>query len=246
MKKILSILLLCICAACSSNKNKHVEIEQVSAEILYEKGEKDLEKGDYKDALKNFNRVAYEYPYHNLAAKAQVMEVYTNYLMGEYDLAVVVADQYVKLHPANSEVPYVLYLKALSYYNQIDIPYRDQENTYQAKKAFLHLMKRFPNSQYARDVKVKLELVNDHIAAHEMIVGRFYLSRGSILSAIKRFQKVVESYSRTSHIEEALYRLVESYNFLGLKDEARKNAAVLGHNYPASKWYRESYNIVQN
>jgi len=150
------------------------------------------------------------------------------------------------MYPASKDIPYVYYMKALSYYEQIDIPYRDQEMTVKAKEEFQTLLTTFPNSIYSKDGRIKLELIDDHLAAHEMIIGRFYMKTGDILAAIKRFRVVVERYQTTSHIEEALHRLVEGYTFLGLKKEAEANAAVLRHNYPASPWYKESYKVIQN
>jgi outer membrane protein assembly factor BamD len=243
-KFIAIIILLCLVISCSVKKDSVEEEDNATAEELYNKAMILLQKKDLKDAAATFGRVAYEFPYHEWANRAEVMEIYVHYLMAEYEIVITSADQYVKLHPASPEVPYVFYLKALSYYEQIDIPYRDQTSTVNAKDALIELIQRFPNSDYSKDARIKLDLVNDHLAAHEMAVGRYYLSNGSILSAIDRFKTVVDEYNRTSHIQEALYRLTEAYLFLGLKEEAKRNAAVLGFNFPNSKWYKESYNLV--
>lgn len=245
---LIHLVLAVFVVSCSSVKKNTIEIKQenVTAEQLYEQGKTALRNNDLKLAVKCFSRVAEEFPYHEWASKAEVMEIYTNYLMAEYDNVIIASEQFARMHPASPDLPYILYLKAMSYYEQIDIPYRDQEPTRKAKQAFLELIKRFPESEYAKDIKIKLDLVNDHLAAHEMIVGRYYLSNGSILAAINRFNNVVSNYNTTNHIQEALYRLTEAYIFLGLKKEAQRNAAVLGYNYPTSKWYKESYNIINN
>jgi len=246
IKNLFYVLIILFVCACQSNKKSLVDSETtMSGDELYNQGVYYLKSQDLKKAASYFGKVAYEYPYHKFANKSEVMEIYVNYLMGEYENVAVGAEEYIKLHPASSDIPYVMYLKALSYYEQIDIPSRDQESTRQAKKALLELIKRFPDTKYAKDSKVKLELVDDHLAAHEMDVGRYYLASGRLLSSIKRFRDVVENYDQTSHIQEALYRLTESYMFLDLKEEAKRNAAVLGYNYPSSKWYKKSYNLLK-
>lgn len=242
---ILIALLLTLLVGCSTTKDNTLSIENKdSPEVLYQKGVTALKKRDLRKAAAYFGQVAYEFPYHKWSNKAEVMEIYSNYLMTEYDTVIESAEQYVKLHPASSDVPYVLYLKALSYYEQIDIPLREQESTVNSKQALIDVIKRFPKSPYAKDARVKLDLVNDHLAANEMVIGRYYLNNGSILSAINRFKTVVDEYSRTTHVQEALYRLVEAYTFLGIPKEAQRNAAVLGYNYPTSNWYAKSYNIL--
>lgn len=238
--------MLIVAVGCSSKKEAHIEQEStLTAEQIYRNAISNLAKKNLKKAASEFNKVAYEFPYHEFAVKSEVMEIYVNYLMGEYDNVIVSAEHFIKLHPANESVPYVMYLRSLSYYEQIDIPFRDQENTKQAKKSFIELSKRFPKSKYTKDARIKMELINDHLAANEMIIGKYYLNNGSILSAINRYKEVVDRYSTTSHIQEALFRLVESYYFLGLKQEAKRNAAVLGANYPASIWYKKSYNLLK-
>ena len=187
----------------------------------------------------------YEFPYYEGAKKAMVMEVYSYYHNHDYDNVVLTIDNFLKTYPTASDINYMYYMKALSFYEQISIPYRDQAMTVKAKHALENVMQRFPGSKYARDSKIKLDLVEDHLAAHEMIVGRYYLNRGELLAAIKRFDVVVKRYSTTSHIEESLYRLFEIYKFIGNNSEAQRIAATLGYNYPNSKWYKSAYEIIE-
>jgi outer membrane protein assembly factor BamD len=211
---------------------------------MYREATELFQKEEYKKAAETFADITYKYPYYNGAAQAQLMEMYSYYLTKDYDNLLPTAENFIKTYPASSDIPYVYYLRALTYYNQIEIPQRDQEITRQAKQMFIELLTRFPNSQYTQDAKAKINLIEDHLAAQEMIVGRFYLKGGNVLGAINRFKTVMKDYSTTSHVEEALYRLTEAYMFLGIKSEAIKYAATLGHNYPQSKWYRESYKLI--
>ena len=168
------------------------------------------------------------------------MEVYSYYMSADYDATEVAADNFLKIYPASKDVPYVYYLKGLSYYEQIEKPERDQEVTLNAKRVFEELRSKFPDSKYAKDAKTKLALVNDHLAAQELLIGRYYLNQGRILAAINRFKTVVEDYQTTPQIEEALFRLVEAYSFLGLKAEARKHYEILVHNHPKSHWAKDA------
>jgi outer membrane protein assembly factor BamD len=243
---ILISLLLLINVACSHKKNVEEPIDDRTPEQLYEAGLGELRAHNYKSAADLFTKVAYEFPYHDLASKAHIMEIYSYYAMGDYDNVIPAVDNYIKIFPASTDIPYVYYLRALSYYEQIDPPVRDQTMTFEAKSALEELIARFPDTSYAKDSKIKLDLVNDHLAAQEMIIGRFYLHSGELISAINRFKVVVNNYSTTTHIQEALYRLTEAYIFLGLINEAQQNAAVLGYNYPESSWYKKSYKLIKS
>ena len=215
------------------------------ANALYLEANNALQKKEYKRAVELFSKITYEFPYYSLASKAHIMEIYANYLLKDYDSVVFSAENYIKTHPVSSYISYAYYMKALAYYAQIALPQRDQSMTIKAKQAFTEVISRFPTSSYAKDAKAKLALINDHLAAHEMVIGRYYLNKQEMPAAIERFKNVIEKYSTTPQIEEALYRLVEIYLFLGMKDEAKKHAAVLGHNYPNSKWYKDSYQLLQ-
>ena len=246
-------LVICVAgvAACSSSSstdefsNGENEIEQVeSAQSIYDEAEAALADKNYREAIQKFQEVERLHPYSKWATKAQMMAAYTAYEEDSYEEAILALDRFVRLHPGNEDVDYALYLKAMSYYQQISDVSRDQEITKQALQSLNALVRRFPNSQYARDAKLKRDLTLDHLAGKEMEVGRYYLNRNEVNAAINRFRVVVTNFQTTTHVPEALHRLVESYLTLGLRDEARQVAAVLGHNYPGSKWYEDSYKIL--
>ncbi|MCB2083694.1 MAG: outer membrane protein assembly factor BamD, partial [Sphingomonadaceae bacterium] len=186
-----------------------------------------------------------QHPYSQWATRAQVMAAFAYYQNGNYDEAILTADRFIQLHPGNKDAPYAYYLIALSYYEQISDVTRDQKITDQARAALTEVNRRFPQSEYAADARLKLDLVNDHLAGKEMEIGRFYQKSGKWLAAQLRFQNVVDNFQTTSHAPEALYRLVESSLALGVPEEAVKYAAVLGANYPGSEWYDKAYDLVQ-
>jgi len=174
-----------------------------------------------------------------------LMSAFSYYSDGQYDDAILAVDRFIQLHPGNRDVAYAYYLKALSYYEQITDVGRDQRNTEQALLALNEVIRRFPDSGYARDSRLKLDLTRDHLAGKEMEVGRYYLNRSNYLAAINRFKTVIEDYQTTTHVPEALHRLSEAYTALGIEPEAQANAAVLGHNFPGSDWYIDSYELVE-
>ena len=176
--------------------------------------------------------------------RSEIMVAYANYRDGKYDAAIGGLDRFVKQHPGNRSVAYAFYLKAMCYYEQITDVGRDQKITGQAQQALNEIVKRFPDSEYARDARIKLDLVSDHLAGKEMEIGRYYERRQDYLAAINRFRVVVEKYQTTSHVPEALHRLVECYLKLGVVDQAKRYAAVLGYNYPNSSWYKDSYALM--
>lgn len=229
-------------AACSGDKgDKYVERP---VDALYNAAVDQLEEGNYAAAAKAFDEVERQHPYSVWAIKAQLMAGYAYYEALKYDDAVIALDRFIRLHPGNRDTAYAYYLKALSHYEQISDVVRDQGETEKAYKALEEVVRRFPNSRYARDAKLKLDLARDHLAGKDMSIGRFYLKRKHYLAAIKRFRSVLEKYQTTTHTPEALHRLVEAYTAIGLTDEARKMAAVLGHNYPGSEWYVDSYGLA--
>lgn len=239
---LLSVVLCMALAACSSAKEE-VYIEQ-KVEPLYNGAVNLLQQGDYKEAAIQFDEVERQHPYSVWATKAQLMAAYSNYQANQYDEAVIGLDRFIRLHPGNRDIAYAYYLRALSFYERISDVGRDQLTTEQALKSLDELIRRFPNSKYARDAKLKTDLTRDHLAGKEMEIGRFYLGRGHFPAAINRFQRVVKNYQTTTHVPEALHRLVEAYSALGVTDEARRVAAVLGHNYPGSEWYLDSYAVA--
>ena len=235
-KKIIIILSCCLVFACA--KNKEDKLAGLTPEQLYSDGMINLKKGSYKEAIKYFDRISQEYPYSPLAGNAQIMESYAYYKTGKFEYAIAGLDDYISLYPGEKNIEYAYYLKAICYYDQIVTIKLDQQITEQAKESFMELINRFPDSEYSRDARFKLNLVLDHLAGKEMEIGRFYLKKGEVISAINRFKEVVDNYQTTTHIEEALYRLSACYYSLGVIEEAKRYAAVLGENYPESKWYK--------
>lgn len=232
--------------ACSSPPAANSEYEEEPVAMLYNTAVDDLEGGKFDSAAVKFDEVERQHPYSKWAVKAQIMAAYSLYMGNKYDAAVVALDRFIQLHPSNKDTPYAYYLKGLSYYEQISDVGRDQLMTQLALKTLNELMTRFPDSQYSRDAKLKVDLTYDHLAGKEMKIGRYYQSRQQWLAAINRFSAVVDKHETTTHVPEALHRLVESYLALGLRDEAQKHAAVLGHNFRASKWYLESYALLED
>jgi outer membrane protein assembly factor BamD len=230
-------------AACSSTE-EDVYIER-PVEQIYNSAVDALTAERYFTAAKEFDEVDRQHPYSVWATKAQLMSAYAHYQNNKYDDAIVGLDRFIQLHPSNRDVGYAYYLKALCYYEQISDVQRDSKMTELALKAFDEVVRRFPETSFARDARLKIDLTYDHLAGKEMEVGRFYLTRGHYIGAINRFRVVVDRYQTTSHVPEALHRLVESYLALGLAEEARKVAAVLGHNFPGSDWYNDSYALVE-
>ncbi len=235
------LLSLNLLNACASPKEIN---ENASAEELYTHAHKLLDKTSYAKAAETFEKVELEHPYSKWATKAKLMGAYAYYKDQKYDDAVMSLDRFIKYHPGNQDAPYAYYLKALCYYEQIVTVDKDQSNTAKAKEAFEQVINRFPDSEYAQDAKLKIDLTNDHLAGKEMEVGRYYLNQKNYLSALNRFSVVVNQYQTTSHIEEALYRQVEIYTILGLNTEARTAAKVLSYNYPDGKWTQKAKNII--
>ncbi len=229
--------------ACTINDEPEY-IERPVAEI-YNSAMGYMKDGYYKEAAKEFDEVERQHPYSVWATKAQLMAAYSYYQNNRYDDAIIALDRFIQLHPANRDVSYAYYLKALSYYEQISDVARDQKMTELALGALNEIIKRFPESQYARDAKIKIDLTHDHLAGKEMNIGRYYLKQKQYLAAINRFRTVVDKYDTTTHVPEALHRLTEAYLALGITTEARKTAAVLGHNFPNSEWYADSYYLFE-
>jgi len=246
-----SALLLLACAAlipagCARNKAK-TDTAYIARDVnsLYALAKDRLDKGYYEDAAKLFDEVERQHPYSVWARRAQLMSAFSYYVARQYPDAISSARRFTTIHPGNKDAPYANYLIAMSYYNQIVDVTRDQKITQQAADSFGELIRRYPESRYASDARLKLDLINDHLAGKEMEIGRYYQRSGNWLAATQRFRTVVDKYQTTSHAPEALERLVESYLSLGIPAEAQKAAAVLGKNYPGSKWYERAYKLIQ-
>lgn len=241
--KLLLVCLFCLglTSACSSPKVEKPK----TAEELYNSAHEYLEKTSYKKSAETFEKVELEHPYSKWATKAKLMGAYAYYKDQKYDDAIISLDRFIKFHPGNKDIAYAYYLKALCYYDQITGVEKDQSNTQKALEALRQVIVRFPNTEYAKDASLKLELTYDHLAGKEMEVGRYYLSQNNYLSALNRFSVVVNDYQMTSHIEEALYRQVEIYTILGLKKEALQAYKVLNYNYPKSKWTKQAAKLIK-
>jgi len=212
---------------------------------LYALAKERLDRRQYEEAAKLFDEVERQHPYSVWARRAQLMSAFSYYVAKSYPEAISSAQRFLTLHPGNKDAPYAHYLVAMSYYEQIEDVTRDQRITQQASDAFGELMRRYPQSRYAADARIKADLINDHLAGKEMEVGRYYQRAGQWLASITRFRQVVDKYQTTNHTPEALHRLVESYLAMGLPQEAQKAAAVLGRNYPGSEWYERSFALIQ-
>jgi outer membrane protein assembly factor BamD len=231
--------------ACAHGGNKG-DTAYVARDVssLYQSAKRSLDQRDYEQAAKLFDEVERQHPYSVWARRAQLMSAFSYYLGRKYNDAISSAQRFVTIHPGNAEAPYAHYLIAMSYYNQIEDVTRDQAITQQASDAFGELIRRYPQSRYAADARLKLDLINDHLAGKEMEIGRFYQRSANWLAATYRFRSVVDKYQTTSHAPEALERLVECYFALGVPEEAKKAAAVLGRNYPDTYWYRQSLRLM--
>jgi outer membrane protein assembly factor BamD len=221
-------------------------IAQVPAEEMYNDGLARLQKNDYAAAAKKFGELDKQYPYSDWSRRALIMTAYANYEGRQYEDAVSASKRYLQLHPATPDAAYAQYLLAMSYFNQIPDVTRDQESSEKALVALQELVDRYPTSQYAADAKQRIQLARDQIAGKEMEVGRFYLQKRNYTGAINRFRTVVARYQTTRHVEEALERLAEAYMAMGIVGEAQTAAAVLGHNFPDSPWYKDAYTLLRN
>ena len=238
-----AFLLLGVLSACSSTESSKPQVEE-SVDALYNKAAAALDAEQYAEATRYFEEVERQHPYSKWATQAQLMSAFASYEGQSYDEAIIALDRFIELHPGNKDIDYAHYLKALCYYEQISDVARDQFMTEEALKALETLINRFPDSKYARDAALKRDLTYDHLAGKEMEIGRYYLNRGHVNAAINRFRAVIEKYQTTTHTAEALHRLVEAYMTLGLTAEAKQVAAVLGYNYPGSKWYERSFALL--
>ena len=241
---VAAAMLLSGCAALGSAKKKgDTAYVARDVETLYTEAKERLDNGQYKIAAALFDEVERQHPYSEWARRAQVMGAFSNYMNKDYDKAIESAQRFLSIHPGNKDAPYAYYLIALCYYEQIADVDRDQKITQQALDALTEIQRRYPQTEYAADARLKMDLVNDHLAGKEMQIGRFYERSGRWLAAQIRFQNVVDKYQTTSHTPEALYRLTETNLALGIPEEAKKYAAVLGANYPGSEWYQKAFDL---
>jgi outer membrane protein assembly factor BamD len=233
-------------AACAHGGKNKVDTAYVARDVssLYSSAKKYQDAGDHEQAAKLFDEVERQHPYSVWARRAQLMSAFNYYLAKKYTDAINSAQRFLTIHPGNEEAPYAQYLIAMSYYQQIDDVTRDQTTTQQASDAFGELIRRYPDTRYAADARLKVDLIKDHLAAKEMEIGRFYQRSGQWLAATFRFRNVIDNYQTTTDTPEALERLVECYLALGMPAEAQKAGAVLGRNYPETWWYRQSLKLL--
>lgn len=246
MKRYISLLVLLagsiVLNGCSQNDNMYADKD---VEVLYTMGKEKLDNDNFDEAAEAFDELDRQHPYSDWATKAQLMKGYAYYKAQKYPKAMAAIESFIQLHPGHEDAPYAHYMRALCYYEQIFHVQRDQKMAEQAAKSMQEVFTRYPESPYARDAKMKYELTMDHLAGKEMTVGRYYLKKDGFAAAANRFRAVVEYYNGTSHVPEALHRLVECYTAMGLEKEALETAAVLGHNFPSSPWYADTYYLVK-
>ncbi|MGM0583075.1 MAG: outer membrane protein assembly factor BamD [Pseudomonadota bacterium] len=212
---------------------------------LFAEGEALLNEGQEEDAAKTFEELERVHPYSEWAKRSMIMAAFAYYQGGLFDEAVAAAERYISFFPADPDAAYAQYLVGMSFYDQIMDVERDQAATRRALQELEEVVRRYPESDYAREAQLKIDLARDQLAGKEMLVGRYYLGQGNYVAAINRFKEVLSRYQTTSHAPEALHRLVEAYLSLGIESEARTAAAVLGHNFPGSRWYEASYALMQ-
>jgi outer membrane protein assembly factor BamD len=244
---ILVVLALSLAASgCSAFKKKKPELafEERPVELLYDAGATRLDHHEWSEAADYFHEVERQHPYSEWSRRAILMTAYAHYMANDYAEAIADSERFISLYPGNISTPYAYYLKAICYFEQIVDVGRDQASASEAGEALREVVKRYPTSEYATDARLKIDMVNDQLAGKEMTVGRYYLRAGDPMGAIGRFQTVVNKYQTTSHTPEALYRLVEAYLTVGLVEEAKRNGAVLGYNYPGDPWYLDAYNLL--
>ena len=244
---VLFVILIFFSFACSKEVPKDIEIKEKNIELqvmeAYNEGLKELESGDVLYAAKKFNEVEIMFPQSKWAAKSTLMAAYAYYSQDYYYDTIEELKIFLRKYPKHEDIDYANYMMALAYYEQIVDEKKDLNSILLSKEKFKFVINEFPETDYALDAKFKLDLINDILASKEMYLGRYYFDKRKWIPAINRFRKVVDEYSRTIYIEEALHRLVEVYYTLGLVDEAEKYANLLGYNYQSSEWYKKSYSV---
>ena len=246
IKKIFLIISLSlIIISCNSKKIKNTEkVESLPPEVLYIQAMDNVKNNKYTEAIVIFEAIEKKYPLSNEAVQAQIMSGFIDYLTMEYESAIFKFNRIIQKYPSHKNIDYVYYIKAICYFEQINHEELDNNSNIQSLKSFNQILTRFPNSEYAKDSKMKIVLVKENMAAKHMDVGRFYMENNKFMAAMNRFKKVIDEYSTSKFTPEALYRLVEIYYKLGMIEDSKKTASVIAYNYPDSKWYNLSYNLI--
>jgi outer membrane protein assembly factor BamD len=243
-----ALLALSLLAGCetigSVFKDDEVALEDRPAGEIFAQAEALMADEQFAEAATTFDEVERLYPFSQLAKRATIMSAFANYEAGNMPAARAAANRYLDLYPSDTDAPYAQYLIALTHYDNIVDVGRDQARTRDALQELTELVRRYPESDFARDAALKIDLTNNHLAGKEMEIGRYYLKRGHYMAAINRFRTVLDQYQTTAHAPEALHRLVEAYLSLGLDQEAQVVAAVLGENFVGSDWYAASYALL--
>ena len=248
-KCFLLFFVLILFVSCSKDVEKKSIINEKSLDLqireAYSEGLEALEQGDVLFAARKFNEVEILYPQSDLAPKSALMAAYSYYIQDYYEDCIMELDRFLKIYPKNKNLDYAYYMLGVAYYEQIVDEKKDTFSILKSKDYFEYLIKNYPNTEYAFDAAFKIELIEDILAAKELYVGRYYVDRKKWIPAINRFKNVVNDYDTTIYVEEALYRLVEIYYLLGLKEESKKYASLLGYNYQSSQWYENSYALFE-
>jgi len=239
------VLALAACAKSETSSSEFVD-DIKPADRLYNQALADLDEGDTKNAAKTLSEIDKQHPYSEYSRRAMVLQTFIHYRKGQFDDAINMGKRYVSLYPGDKDAAYAQYLVGMSYFRQMPDVSRDQTITARAYNTMNELVERYPESEYVEDAKTKMRITQDQLAGKEMLTGRYYLERREYLAAINRFRRVVERYQTTRHVEEALARLCEAYFAMGVVNEAQTAAAVLGHNFPESQWYRDSAALLQS
>ncbi len=241
----LASLVLAACQTPGRERDRaRVAFVERPVEVLYNEARDRMDRRLWAEAVEGFQEVERQHPYSEWARRSILMAAYGAYQQNKYEEAIAGAQRFIALHPGNVGAPYAYYLIAISYFEQIVDVGRDQRMTELALAALNEVVQRYPQSEYARDARLKIDMTRDQLAGKEMEIGRYYLRQGMQLAAINRFRRVVELYQTTTHTPEALHRLVEGYLSMGVVNEATQVAAVLGYNYPGSDWYQASYSLL--
>ena len=247
LRFLFSILLVLFLFSCSKENIKKTVITEKDLDLqvleAYKEGMDSLNAGDVLFAAKKFNEVEILYPQSEWAPKSALMAAYSYYIQDYYSDSILELNRFIKIYPLNKNIDYAYYLLSLCYYEQIVDEKKDLKSILNAKSNFDFIVNNYPNSEYAIDSKFKLNLIDDILASKELYLGRYYFEKKKWIPAINRFKKVVDDYDSTVYVEEALHRLVEIYYTIGLKDEAKKYAKLLGYNYDSSEWYQKSYKV---
>lgn len=247
LSRIAPVVGFCLLAACASSETSSSDfVDDIQpADRLYNQAIADLDGGDMRNAKKKLEDIDKQHPYSEYSRRSLVLQTFIHYRKGEYDEAANTGKRYVALYPGDADSAYAQYLVGMSYFRQMPDISRDQTMTQRSYNSFLEVVERYPESEYVEDSRTKMRITLDQLAGKDMLTGRYYLERREFLAAINRFRAVVEQFQTTRHVEEALARLTESYFALGVVDEAQTAAAVLGHNFPESQWYKDSVKLLQ-